>query len=82
MKEKIITCCQCEGPFVFTVEEQQRYLRAGFGAPKRCPACRKNKFKEPLITPHAKRKSKVKKKNPWKAYDGDGSWSSRSDGLL
>jgi uncharacterized protein with PIN domain len=45
MKEKVITCIQCERPFVFTVSEQEYFMSRGFDKPKRCPECRKKKWK-------------------------------------
>jgi hypothetical protein len=45
MKDKRITCIQCEKPFVFSVAEQGRFLASGFATPKRCPECRKKKLK-------------------------------------
>ena len=45
MKDKFITCVQCEGTFVFSVSEQEHFTAMGFGEPKRCPACRKKKSK-------------------------------------
>ena len=45
MKDKRITCIQCEKPFVFSVAEQERFLASGFANPKRCPECRKKKLK-------------------------------------
>jgi hypothetical protein len=43
VKDKEISCVQCEKPFVFTVGEQCRFVRLGFDTPKRCPDCRKRK---------------------------------------
>jgi len=43
VKDKEISCVQCEKPFVFTVGEQRRFVRLGFDTPKRCPDCRKRK---------------------------------------
>lgn len=49
MKDKIITCIQCNEPFIFTAEEQNRYHARGFDEPIRCPNCRKKKSKETNI---------------------------------
>jgi len=45
MKEKIITCIQCGRSFVFTVSEQEDFIKKGFDKPKRCSPCRKKKSK-------------------------------------
>jgi uncharacterized protein with PIN domain len=45
MQEKIITCVQCNEPFVFSTEEKWRFEALGFDEPTRCPECRKNKNK-------------------------------------
>ena len=43
MKDQILDCVQCSEPFLFTTDEQQRYIGMGFDPPKRCPYCRKNR---------------------------------------
>ncbi|MBN2515529.1 MAG: zinc-ribbon domain containing protein [Deltaproteobacteria bacterium] len=45
MEDKIIQCVQCNGSFVFSVEEQVRFASKGFNDPRRCHECRKKKFK-------------------------------------
>jgi hypothetical protein len=45
MEDKKIQCIQCNGSFVFSVEEQVRFASKGFTAPRRCQECRKNRFK-------------------------------------
>lgn len=45
MENKHLTCIQCGTEFIFSVEEQERFAVRGFGAPKRCPACRDRKQK-------------------------------------
>ena len=45
MKEKALTCIQCGNPFIITRKEQEKLSSKGFGIPKRCPDCRKNKSK-------------------------------------
>jgi hypothetical protein len=67
MKDKIITCIQCESPFVFSVSEQKHFMAVGFGEPKRCPACRKNKSKGTDVK--APRKNNGKKKYFRRKYE-------------
>ena len=43
MENMVITCIQCQEDFEFTVEEQEKMKNRGFGAPLRCPPCRKHK---------------------------------------
>jgi ssDNA-binding Zn-finger/Zn-ribbon topoisomerase 1 len=50
MRDKTITCIQCDTPFVFTVEEQEEFEARGFDAPKRCPQCRKQKTHQISVT--------------------------------
>ena len=64
MKDKIITCVQCGNPFVFAGSEQVRFHNLGFGIPKRCPECRKNKFK--VFEIHERLKQKGNKKQFWR----------------
>lgn len=45
MKDRFITCIQCENPFIFAAAEQARFAASGFDQPKRCPECRKKKDK-------------------------------------
>ena len=45
MKDKALTCIQCGSQFAVTGEEQEKLSSRGFGIPKRCPDCRKNKSK-------------------------------------
>ena len=45
MKSTWLTCVQCDDLFEFTAAEQDRFDRLGFDAPRRCPACRRHKFK-------------------------------------
>ena len=45
MKEKALTCIQCGSPFTITGKDQEKLSSKGFGIPKRCPDCRKNKSK-------------------------------------
>ena len=43
MKDQMLECVQCNEPFLFTTDEQQKYFNMGFDPPKRCPDCRKNR---------------------------------------
>ena len=45
MQDKIITCIQCNSPFVFSADESSRFSVLGFDEPTRCPECRKKKSK-------------------------------------
>jgi hypothetical protein len=60
MKDKTITCIQCESEFVFTVAEQARFLAHGFTKPRRCPECRKKKDRGIEINDNGKDKGKRK----------------------
>jgi hypothetical protein len=62
MKDRTITCIQCESPFMFNVAEQRRYIESGFNAPRRCPACRKNKSK-PVENEWDRKHKNSKKRN-------------------
>ncbi|UCE33885.1 MAG: zinc-ribbon domain containing protein [Deltaproteobacteria bacterium] len=64
MKDKVITCVQCENPFVFAVAEQARFHERGFDIPKRCPECRKKKFRAIEITERLQHKGN--KKQGWR----------------
>ena len=43
LKDRWLYCQQCGVDFLFTVSEQQNYLRRGFDPPLRCQECRKNR---------------------------------------
>ena len=45
MKDKTLSCIQCNGIFTVTVNEQKRLLDRGFNLPRRCPECRRKKSK-------------------------------------
>jgi len=64
MKDKVITCVQCGNPFVFAVAEQARFHKLGFDIPKRCPECRKKKFK--AIQTNERAQHKGNKKQGWR----------------
>ncbi len=40
LKDKRITCLDCEATFTFTLGEQRYFLSKGLSEPKRCPQCR------------------------------------------
>jgi hypothetical protein len=67
MRDKILTCVQCEEGFVFSVFEQEHFALMGFDEPKRCPSCRKNKSRGRDL--NEKRKSGDKKKYFRQKYD-------------
>jgi hypothetical protein len=69
MKDKIITCIQCETEFVVTVAEQLRLAARGFGRPKRCPECRKKKDK--AIEMNNLGKNKGKRGRGWRKEERD-----------
>ena len=46
MNSTWLNCVQCDDLFEFTAAEQARYERLDFDPPRRCPACRRHKFKE------------------------------------
>ncbi|MFZ7110493.1 MAG: zinc-ribbon domain containing protein [Desulfatiglandales bacterium] len=62
MTDKILICVQCEKPFLFSTAEQDRFIASGFDPPKRCPGCRKKKFKV-TESPNNRRSYKDKKKD-------------------
>jgi len=42
-ENQVITCIDCNKPFVFTTGEQEFYLLHKLAEPKRCAKCRKAK---------------------------------------
>ena len=71
VKDKIITCIQCENSFFLTAADQERLFERGFGIPKRCPDCRKKKSKT-IMEISEGRKSKGKmRQGRGKKYDLD-----------
>ena len=73
MKDKILTCIQCESTFIFSADEQNRYRAYGFDTPKRCPDCRKKRFKV-VAVPENRRNHKDKKRHRSRksGFDEDG----------
>jgi hypothetical protein len=61
MKDKTITCIQCDKAFLFSTSEQEHFSLMGFDEPRRCPGCRKKKSKGE--DPDAKRRHTNKKKH-------------------
>lgn len=45
MNEQLLFCIQCDEPFAFSHEDQERYDRRGFDPPRRCPACRQHRVR-------------------------------------
>ena len=46
LEDARIKCIICGRNFIFTAGEQKWYKRRGYSHPKRCPACRENKYIE------------------------------------
>ena len=74
MKDKTIVCCQCEASFLFSASEQERSLKHGFGEPKRCPACRRNKAKEVEVENCKKIRGRKKIYSKKDSMDLDNDW--------
>lgn len=68
MKDQEISCIQCENPFIFTVAEQQRFMRLEFDTPKRCPDCRKKKSR--MIEVNERCKDRTGRKRVWRRNNG------------
>lgn len=45
MADRIIVCAQCEKPFRVTEAEMALLESKGFSLPRRCPECRRKKWK-------------------------------------
>ena len=67
MENLIITCIQCDMDFEFSAEEQKKFQRKGFDFPRRCPECRKHKYRD--SEHQEKRKFKDKKKHYRQKFD-------------
>lgn len=39
-EERTLTCQDCGGEFIFSVEDQEFFASRGYTDPKRCPECR------------------------------------------
>lgn len=78
MNDRFLTCIQCENSFLFSVEEQNRYLICGFDDPKRCPDCRKKRFKV-FEKPERPRNQKGRKRRRSRrnGFDEYGEWYNR-----
>lgn len=64
MKDKSLICIQCGNQFTLTSREQEKLLSRGFDLPKRCPDCRKRKFRQVQEDQHDEWSNKKKKKHP------------------
>ena len=42
-RDVILVCCDCNGPFHFSVGEQFFFASKQLSQPKRCPVCRKKR---------------------------------------
>lgn len=40
MTDRVLTCADCSGEFVFTASEQEFFAERQFSEPRRCPSCR------------------------------------------
>lgn len=45
MNDQILFCVQCDEPFTFSRNDQERFQQRGFDPPQRCSACRQHKVK-------------------------------------
>ncbi len=45
MEDMILVCVRCEEEFEFSALEQEKYEDRGYDIPKRCPTCRKHKYR-------------------------------------
>lgn len=43
MENKILRCQDCYNKFIFTTQQQEKYLLNGWQDPIRCPSCRARK---------------------------------------
>ena len=43
LKDKQLTCKDCQKPFVFTISEQKYYAEMKYQSPSRCSDCRKKR---------------------------------------
>ena len=64
MKDQEFECVQCNEPFVFTIDEQQKYADMGFDPPKRCPACRKKRTKLSVDQNHHREAGQRRRSKP------------------
>ena len=46
MEERSLICVQCGNQFVLSAREREKLLERGFDLPKRCPDCRRNKYRD------------------------------------
>ena len=66
MKDMILVCVQCESEFEFSAVEQKKCEDRGYDIPKRCPSCRKHKYRHMDLTEdrrHVNRKRDFLSKN-------------------
>ena len=71
VKDKSITCIQCENSFFLTAADQERLFERGFGIPKRCPDCRKKKAKITMEIGQGRKNKEKKRQDRGKRYDLD-----------
>lgn len=59
MFDKTLECIQCGEVFTLSAAEQERIFSRGFDEPKRCPDCRRHKFRsDEGETPKRRREKK------------------------
>ena len=64
MKDQMLECVQCNEPFSFTTDEQEKYFNMGFDPPKRCPDCRKNRSRLSMSENHHREAGQKRRLNP------------------
>lgn len=70
MADRIILCAQCEKPFRVTEAEMALLESKGFSLPRRCPECRRKKWKAANETGESRFEEK-KKRPRWKSLETD-----------
>ncbi|HYG78649.1 MAG TPA: zinc-ribbon domain containing protein [Planctomycetota bacterium] len=43
LRDKTLTCCDCNASFVFTVRDQEFFAAKNYSEPRRCKPCREIK---------------------------------------
>ena len=71
MRDKIVTCIQCDNTFILTAEEQKKLLDRGFSLPKRCPECRRKKAKIHELDERRKTKGKKRESHKRNSFDDE-----------
>ncbi len=73
MEDQILFCIQCDEPFTFSYEDQQRFHKRGFDPPRRCSSCRQHKVRmdAPQESRGLRRKGKARRN---RSEDSDIHW--------